>query len=86
MKVTVTSQTHPLYGQQFDIDDVSFNGKNLEIALQLQSGERLTIASDLTDYGKVSDNLPKDKLHLLDIECLRKIVKVVGQIKEEAFE
>lgn len=86
MKVTITAKTHPLFGQQFDMYEESVNNDNSEVTLKLPNGERLTIHSNLTDFVIVPADASPSTLCLLDLEGLREIVKLVGQVRDEESE
>jgi len=77
--VTITHPHHPLNGQKLELIGVR-RGPNPLLLVKMPNGVRARVPRDWTDYGRSSlDDVSTDPNHILSIEGLRKMIKIISQ-------
>lgn len=81
--IIITDRNHPYYGQRFMVMGTQ-RGKKPNVLIQLPSGKRIRIPQKWTDYVQTAvDNSSSNNSHLLDLNGLCKIVKMINRLKKE---
>jgi hypothetical protein len=81
--VTVTHPHHPLHGQKLEV--VRFFGSKYFLVRRPDGGGLAQISQSWTDYGgEQYQPHTGGSDHLLDIDGLRDIVKIIAQLVKEA--
>jgi hypothetical protein len=83
-EVTVTHQFHPLHGEKLEVVRVLRGKSSHLLVLRSAEGKSIQMRRDWTDYKDVrgDEERPLSSL-LLDITCLREVVKIVKRLEEQ---
>lgn len=88
-EVTVVRTEHPLCGQRLEVVRVS-RVKSPNIMIKQPDGSQITMPLSWTDYADSSDSSPaagdSQVSHLLDVDSLLDVVKIVARIKNSELE
>jgi len=78
--ITITHPHHPLNGQTLELIGV-LRGPNSRLVVRMPDGSPVHVVRDWTDYGRVSGDveLPAAS-HLLPVEGLRELIKIIAQV------
>ena len=82
--ITITHPHHPLNGQTLELIGV-LRGPNSRLVVKMPDGSPVHVVRDWTDYGRVSGDveLPAAS-HLLPVEGLRELIKIIAQEESTA--
>ena len=87
--VTITHPQHPLQGQRFEFIEVN-QGDAASVTIRHLDGTQNTLPLGWTDYvdslASASSSDTTDTSHLLDLEGLLDVVKIVARIKNGDLE
>jgi len=76
--VTVTHPHHPLNGQKLELVGV-LRGPDSPLVVKMPDGSRARMQRDWTDYTSLAGDCDLTNItHLLSVESLREIIKIVG--------
>jgi len=81
--ITITHPHHPLSGQKLELI-AALRGPNSRLVVKKPDGSRTLLPRDWTDYAR-SDSESIRVTHLLPVEGLRELIKIIHETKKETL-